>query len=369
MSIVNAAENLPVIQEQSTSMGVSTDLPVLTAAQKAAVIITLLGSDKAGPLMEMVEDRHLRTFVKSYEKLNAVPRSVLLAAVADFVTQLHQSLGSLQGGAKKARAFTEETLNEDRVARIFGEVMAPPTEEGEGDDIWALLAQKDGKELATYLQTQRAQVGGIVLGQFSPEKAGEVLAELPDEQSCKIVALLSDPPKIDQTTLATIGTVIRQEFLETTNDDKEDENPLEMVSSILSVLPTEKREGLLDFMMEKDPLKAEKIRKGLMTFEDLPDRLPRNGVPVLFRKMEENILLQALKFGEETVPGTTEYLFSNISQRMAEQYKEQMESLPPVSQKQGEGAQSVMMALISRLEKDGAITLIKVVEAEPEAED
>ena len=359
-------ETLPVANTAETAADIARNLPRLTSAQKAAVIIALLGPEKAGPVMELIEDRHLRSFVKSYEKMASIPREVLLAAVADFVTELKQSLGSLKGGPKEARELAEQLLDEDRLARLFGEAVAPPAEEKDEDDIWSLLAEKDASDLASYLEGQRPQVCAIVLGQLSPEKAGEVLAELPDAFGRKIVALLSDPPKIDDATLATIGAVIRQEYLNNETAEGTRENPLGAVSSILSVLPTEKREGLLEFMMEKDPDKAEKIRKGLITFEDIPDRLPRNAIPVIFREMEQDTLLKALKFGEETAPGSVEYLYSNISQRMAEQYKEQVEGLGAVSKKQGEAALSGMMSLISRLDKDGTITLIKVIEADDE---
>ena len=74
--------------------------------------------------------------------------------------------------------------------------------------------------------------------------------------------------------------------------------------------------------------------------------------------------MRALKVGEEQNPEVVEYLFANISQRMAGQFKEDMGDLPDLSQKESDKAITALMSFIGTLEKDGRITLIK--KAEPE---
>jgi len=55
----------------------------------------------------------------------------------------------------------------------------------------------------------------------------------------------------------------------------------------------------------------------------------------------------------------SEYLYANISQRMAGQFKEQVEELPDLSDKQADKAISGLMVFIGQLEKQGRVTLIK----------
>ena len=45
----------------------------LTPPEKAAVIIALLGAESAGPIVEKIEDKHMRTFMYALENLQQLP--------------------------------------------------------------------------------------------------------------------------------------------------------------------------------------------------------------------------------------------------------------------------------------------------------
>jgi len=116
---------------------------------------------------------------------------------------------------------------------------------------------------------------------------------------------------------------------------------------------------LLDILTENDPENAKRIRDAMLTFEDLPARLPSSAIPILFKDMPVEKLQEALKAGSAQSPDTVEYLYANISQRMAGQFKEQVEELPDLSDKQADKAISGLMVFIGQLEKQGRVTLIK----------
>jgi flagellar motor switch protein FliG len=344
----------------------------LSPPERAAAIIALLGPDHAGSVIQNIGDEHIMTFMSAYEQMRTVPRDVSLAIVAEFLTQIKQQKGAVRGGMREAKSLIDELLDADRKERLFGAEPMPIEMNfalsEEEDDVWTRMKDADPKKLAAYLQTQRPQLVAIVISQQSPDNAGVILTDLPDDISQFVIRSMADPKEVDPQTLQIVGQVVEQEFLNVAEDEEEQADPLSVVSSILSVLPSEKREKLMEYLFEKDADQAEKIRKGLVTFEDIPEQLPRNAVPIIFREMPEAELIKALKFGEETAPGSVEYLYSNISQRMAQQFKEQVEELTSFSKKQGEAAQSAMMTLISTLDRQGTIKLIKVADSEDDEE-
>ncbi len=342
------------------------EMPSLNGPQKAAIVIAMLGPDSAGPVIEKIGDQHLKAFIRAFENMKMIPREVLVTAVEDFITKLQITSNSLKCGQKEARQLAEELLDDERAEKIFGSAQIIEEQVEDTSTIWSTLAQRKPDESAAYLEKQRPQMVSIVLAQLTTDRAGEILAEMEDEISRKVVSHLAKPSKVDPKTLATIGKVVEAEFLTKNAAAAEDNNPLRSVSEIFSVLPTEKRESLMEFLISKDELIAEKIRKGIVTFEDLPDRLPRNAVSIVFRELDPDMLLKALKHAHVTMPGTVEYLYSNISQRMADQYKEQIEDIPVLSTKDGEAAQSAFMSVVSRLDKERTITLIKVQEVAEE---
>ncbi len=338
----------------------------LSGPQKAAIVIALLGREFAGPVVEKIGDRHLKVFLSAYENMKLVPRPILLHAVEDFIANLEIVSSSLKCGQKEARGLAEEILDEKRMEKLFGnaQILEEPAEEE--TTVWHTLAQRKSDEIAAYLEKQRPQVSAIVLSKLPSGKAGEVLGEINDEASTKIVNYLTRPGKVDPMTLSTIGKVIDTEFLSVEGGGEKQDNPLKSVGKIFSVLPTAKRDALIEFLTEKDEAVAEQVKKGIVTFEDLPQRLPRNAVPIIFREADTVQLLKALKMGQGNAPESLEFLFANISQRMADQFKEQLEDLAEISQKEGEAAQSVFMATVSRLEKEGRLSLI--LPPDPDAE-
>ncbi len=363
-----SADNLPILESGKSVLdplgGQGT--AVLNGPQKAAIVIALLGPEAATPLVDKIGDMHLKKFISAYESLKMIPREALNDAVMDFLSDLAVTSTSLKGGPKEARQLVEDLLDDQRVERIFGSAQLIEEEVEDTSNIWMQLSELASDQIAKYLDKKRPEMISIVLGKLSTDKAGEVLAELSDDVSIKVVNSLTKPGKVDPMTLSTIGKVIEAELLSIDPADIEDSSPLKSVSEIFSVLPSERRENLMDHLTNRDEVVAEEVRKGIITFEDIPDRLPRNGVPIMFREMNQETLLKALKYSQESMPGTLEYLYGNISQRMAEQYREQVADMPEVSRKDGEAAQSAFMSLVSRLDKEGTIALIKVVEATEE---
>jgi len=97
----------------------------------------------------------------------------------------------------------------------------------------------------------------------------------------------------------------------------------------------------------------------MLIIDDLPSRLPPTAINIVFKELPKDKLLAALKAGKEQSPTAVEFLLANISQRMADQYREEIEELPELSEKAGDKAVTVMMGLISKLDRDGRIKLLK----------
>ena len=346
---------------QSAARQAQLDAGNLSRMQKAAIIIALLGKEAAKPLMETIEEKHMRAFVKAMESINLVPRPVLLATVADFITDMNARNGGFRGGEQKARELAESLLDTERANRLFNTAPVSIVAETDSTKVWAKLALENSADIAEYLNTQRPEVINIVLSNLSPAKAGEILGELADDVADAGGYLMSEGSVADDDTLAAIAEVIELEFL-TEGGGDENSDAASFMSDVMGVLPRQRRDRLMEVIEKNNPEQAARIRRGLLTFEDLPVRLPKTAIPILFRDMDKKQLMQALKAGEESDPMTTGFLYGNISQRMADQFKGDIKSLPSMNEKEGEAAIVSLMAFISSLEKSGTITYIEATE-------
>lgn len=330
----------------------------LTAPEKAAVIISLLGPENAGPIVEKIEDRQLRAFMTALENLQQIPRESMLRVVADFITELQGRRGGFKGGQEAAKELAKSMFPEERVTRLFGAPPPPPKPKTTADVVWSSITERDVSEVVKYLQTQKSVVTSIILSQLSPDKAGEILSELPEDISIQCVAAMPRATLADTRTVDAIAELVQLEFL---TDDKEDNDgdSVAFVGEVLGILPRDRRDKMLKTLEETNPEQAALVKKSMLTFEDLNTKLPVTAIAIIFRDFDQVKLIRMLKAGAEQAPAVVEFFFGNITQRMASQYQEQVEDLKTMSQKQGDNAISSLMAFISKLEKDGRIKLIR----------
>ena len=331
----------------------------LTGPEKAAVILALLGAESAGPIVEKIEDKHLRAFMRAMENLKLIPRESMLACVTDFIAELNSRQGSIRGGPRAARELAESLFEQERAVRLFGAPPPPPSADSFADEIWMKLQKRSDKEIVKYLSEKQSEVVSIILSNFPANRVGEILLDLPEDISVACVQEMSRDTSITPQTIDAVAELVEFEFL--SSDDTESDKPssVAFVSEVLGILPRERRDIMLETIEKTDAEQAARIRSGMMTFEDLPVRLPTTAVPILFKDFDQEKLLIALKAGSEQGPDTIEFLFANISQRMAGQIKEQVEEMGSISQKESDNAISSLMGFIGQLEKSGRIAFIK----------
>ena len=330
----------------------------LSSPQKAAVILVSLGPASSQEIVSKIDDKYMRSFIAALESLKEVPRETLLSAIAEFITTLDRKRGTLRAGPGRAREMAESILDSDRVSRILG---AKPKLKNGGDPselIWTELAKRPIEEISDFITQQRNEVVVLILRELPIDVAGEVLGEIEDELSAIYVSQLSKETVATKRARQAVARFVEEQFLNVKQGGSDD-RALEYVSDLLGTVSKEKRDSVLSKMEKTNPEQAEKIRQGMLTFEELPARLPPSAIAIIFRELDKKTIMQALKTGGEYASETTEFLLGNISQRMADTLREEIEEMEVYSQKEGDRAVAALMGFIGKLEREGRVTLAK----------
>lgn len=112
---------------------------------------------------------------------------------------------------------------------------------------------------------------------------------------------------------------------------------------------------ILEALEIQDPELAEEIKKRMFVFEDIVT-LDNRAIQRVIRDCENEDLMLALKVSSDEV---REIVYKNMSQRMVETFKEEMELMGPVRLRDVEEAQSRIVAIIRRLEEAGEIIVAR----------
>ena len=337
------------------------------SAERAAIIIALLGPDIATPLIKQIRDHHIHRFLDTYNNIRFIPRQKKLHAIAEFITQLKSYKGGLKGGNEAIMSVAKALLNGNKLNQ--DEDGQQTDGQGDGPSTWEKLKQRKASDLAAYLQNLRPEQSAIILSRLESDQAAEILSEADEAMAAEIISSLTPPPTIGALQLRAIEDAITRDFLtEAKGAPTEDDTAYDAVIAIISVLSTDKRNRFLELLAEKAPEATQKIKQKLLTFENLPLRAPPKAIPIIFREMDPAILVQALKYGAVAFSETVEYLYSNISKRMAEQFREQADELAELSQSEGEKALIAIISKVTALDNSGQIELQPLSIAEEASE-
>ncbi len=326
----------------------------LTPAQKAALVIAALGPDAAGPIIERIEDKHLKAFARAYAHLQTVPKAALKVVVEEFVGRLGtEESEEIKGGVESTQELLRQFIDQDDVVRVMDGINVPGSE-----SVWDKLDRADDNGLAEYLSAQNPQLVAVVLSKINTEKASRILDIFEDDVAQQIVARLAKPMEISPEVLKVLSQTIERDYLAPLRAaPAKGHNPGEMIGSMMNNVMSEKRDKLLSYISDTVPDIMADVKKSLLTYQDIPERVPPNAITLVIKEIDVDLFLQGVRLGQKNAPQSVDFIFSNISQRMRQQYEEQMETLKPMSAKDAEAAQATFMTIVRKLVATGEIEL------------
>lgn len=324
----------------------------LTRPQKAAVIIAALGADAAQPLIEKVGDNNLRAFSAALLKLKKIPRELLEEAIADFLAEVDHGSEEFRGGLEQVRIFLSTVLKSDAVDRMIEDVEGPS-----GRNIWEKLGNVPEDDLATFLAKEHPQTVAFILTKLTPEKAAIIVDQFDDEFVRKIISRMSRLPSIDNQVLKTVSESLMRDFLTTVRRNRVMRRPSQTIGAIMNYVSASNRDKALQFLEENRPELAVEVRRSMFTFGDIAERVPPMAVPSVMRTVENAVLLRALKYAQQSSPVVAEYFFSNMSTRLADQMREDIDKLPPLKLSEAEAASATVLKTITDLVDAGEFQL------------
>lgn len=328
---------------------------------KAAIILASLTPETASSIVNEISDAQLRIFAQAFSDLQSISPQTLHEIAAEFVEEVNSICDNLQGGTEETRRVLGQLAEGDRIDRVFGETDESSSEPG---TVWEKLEALPAETLAEYLQEKKTPVAAAIISRLGVEKTACVLEVCESDFSKKVLFILSSKGPPSDEVVDEIGVVVEEELLTSSGTDPKPVGLGLLVGEIINFLPPTKRDAFLDYLNEEDPDIGSEVRKAILTFEELHARLPANAITVLTRDVDSEILMQALKFGEKTAPETVEFILSNISKRMAAQYREDIAEMAEIDESDGEKAHREFTGVVKRLAAEGEFVINPLPEAD-----
>ncbi len=318
----------------------------MTGVEKAAVLTLALPPEASRDLLSRLGDAEVERLMAVIARFDEVPGSVREQVLSEFHEALGRHRESLIGGRARAVDLARSALGDvraQRVSRCIG------TDETRLD---LVLARLDPGFVARTLAGEHPQTLALVLAQLSEERAAAVVAALPADLGGDVMIRL-----------ATLGTLpadvlaeIEQDVAELFDAGRGPASPVggaNAAARILNRVPRSAGAAILDGVDACDPCIAQEIRRRMLRFDDL-HRLDRRDFQILLREVSIEDLVLALKTAGDAIRAK---VFDNVSNRAAEQIREDAELLGAVRRSEVERVQERIVEIARRLDDEGRIAL------------
>ena len=327
----------------------------LNAREKAAVIVRLLMAEGAPLPITSLPEHMQAALAEQMGQMRLVDRTTLGAVVAEFMGELEEVGLSFPGGIEGALSMMDghiSTTAANRLRRLAGASAKA--------DPWDRIMALDADRLLPILIEESVEVAAVMLSKLPVPKAAELLGKLPGDRARRVAFAVSMTGNVDPETVRRIGLSLAGQ-MENLPARAFDGDPVERVGAILNVSPAFTREDVLKGLEETDAAFAEQVRRAIFTFIHIPARLAARDVPKLVRLVEPVALVTALAGAAKDAAQSeaAEFILVNMSQRMAQSLREEIETRGVVKEKDAELAMNAVITAVRQLEASGEVILIR----------
>ncbi|WP_425038925.1 flagellar motor switch protein FliG [Primorskyibacter sp. S187A] len=325
----------------------------LTRKQKAAIIVRLLANEGADvPLLQLEDDLQL-ALTQQMGKMRYVDRSTLADVVAEFANELDSIGLAFPGGLAGALSALDGKISPQTAARLRKEAGVR-----QAGDPWERIRKLPPERLKEFVTNEATEISAVLLSKIDTGKAAELLSMLPGPEARRITYAVSQTKSVTPDAVDRIGVSLASQL------DKDpipafEVEPTKRVGDILNFSPSDTRESLLTELEEEDQEFAAEVRKLMFTFPDIPERVAPLDAGTILREADQADVITALTYANANgMENVVSHLLDNISKRLAEGMRDEMNGRGKIKAKEGEAAMNSVVQVIRRLEADGVLALV-----------
>lgn len=331
----------------------------LSKKAKAAIIVRLLLNEGAElPLEDLPDELQVR-LTRQMSEMRTIDRETLLCVVEEFAEEVSKVGLHFPSGISGALDVLNGTISAHTAARLRKE--AGVRQYG---DPWARLRELGAEKLLPVFEDESVEIAAVMLSKLPVGLAADILGRLPGPRARKITYAVSLTNAVTPDAVDRIGLSLASQ-LDAQPLRAFDRDPVERVGAILNSSTNLTRTDVLTGLDETDLGFANAVRKAIFTFANIPTRIAPRDIPRILREVPQDKLVIALA-GAPTLGFEPSRLFilDNMSGRMADQLREEIEDLGKVKPSDAEEAMAEIVDSIRQMEQAGDLLLMPDEEGE-----
>ena len=323
---------------------------LLTPQQKAAAVVISLGAERASKIYKYMGEDDLETLTLEIAKLDHITPEQTEEAMDDFYKLCLTQKVITEGGVDYAKTVLEKAFGSQQAATLLERVTRNLKTRA-----FEFIRKTDSKNLLAIIQHERPQTIALILSYAKPEQASEIITELPKDKQVRVVECIARMDSASPETIKIVENILEKKFSSVLSLDFAQVGGVDYIAEVMNNIERSSEKYIFDELSKKDIKLADEIRNKMFVFEDIT-LLDDRGIQEFLREVETQDIVYALKGATQEV---SNMIFANMSSRMAETVKSELEFTYNVRLKDVEEAQQKIVAIIRRLEEEGRLMINK----------
>lgn len=316
--------------------------------QKSAILLMSLGEDAAASVLKHLAPREVQKIGAAMASMKQVSRESMDEVLDDFNDVADQKTALGMASEEYIRSVLVKALGDDKAATLLARIL-------HGGDTSGIEGLKwmDSSAVAELIRNEHPQIIATILVHLDRDQASEILTFFTERVRNDVVLRIATLDGIQPAALRELNEVLTKLLSGSNNIKKSAMGGARTVAEILNFMPTSLESGIIESVRQHDADLAQRILDDMFVFDDLVE-LDDRGMQTLLREVSSDSLIIALKGSNEAL---REKIFKNMSQRAAEQLREDLEIKGPVRLSEVEAQQRDILKLVRRLSEEGQIAI------------
>lgn len=327
------------------------DEPITDSRAKAALVVVSLGADRASQIYKYLSEEDIEELTFEVAKLGKTSNSQVETTLDEFYKLCLTHKMMTDGGLDYARNVLEKAFGESTARNLLEKVSKTLQSKP-----FNFFMKGDPKALFSLLQNERPQVIALIMAYMEPEQAAQILEELSDEKRIKTLESMANMDRVSPEAIAIVEEEMKRKFATIiTSEDNMSLGGVDFVADMMNHVDRSSERKIFEELDKNNPDLAQTIREKMFVFENILDMDDRS-VQRFVRECDTKDIVYALKSASEEMRTV---FFSNMSKRMADSVRADLEITTNVRLKDVEEAQQRIVNIIRKLEEQGEVIIKK----------
>ncbi len=320
----------------------------LDGLQKAAILLITLGPEKAATIFKHLKEDEIEQLTLEIANTRSVSPSQKEEVLNEFYEVCLAQQYIAEGGIGYATELLQKALGADKAKAVLGKLTASlqvrPFE---------FIRKTEASQILNFIQDEHPQTIALILSYLSPQQAAGIISALSPDKQTDVAKRIATMDRTSPDVIKEVEGVLEQKLASLVSQDYTIVGGVDSVVEVLNTVDRGTEKHIMENLEIEEPELADEIRKKMFVFEDIL-MLDDRSIQRVLREVENNELAIALKNANDEVQ---EVIFNNMSSRLSDMIKEDMEYMGPVRVKDVEEAQQKIVNVIRKLEDSGEIVI------------